>query len=196
MRELTPGMFQYPAGEETSHRIFVLDEAQQITPQAQELLNKVLEEPPETTMIFLCTTNKKGLKRTLLGRCAKLNFRRVTKRQCGAIITQVFKDAEQEVPDQDATEDLFRRANGSVRDLLVLLDAYLRGTYNVGSDYAEEDIIAWIARAVNRPGRWEPSSAAGTRWKRCRCRGFREGRGVATRWWLMLFRRASVFPRR
>jgi len=140
MRDLTPGMFQYPMQEDHSHRIFILDECQQITVQAQELLNKVLEEPPETTMIFLCTTNKKGLKRTLLGRCAKLNFRRMTKRQCGTIITQVFKDAEQEVPDSDATEDLFRRANGSVRDLLVLLDAYLRGTYNVGSDYAEEDI--------------------------------------------------------
>jgi DNA polymerase III gamma/tau subunit len=113
---------------------------QQITPQAQELLNKVLEEPPEDSLIFLCTTNKKGLKRTLLGRCSKINFRRITKKQCGLIISQVFRDAKQDLPDPEKTEDIFRRANGSVRDLLVILDAYLRGTFKVGSDYVEDDI--------------------------------------------------------
>jgi DNA polymerase-3 subunit gamma/tau len=138
MREITSDMRTYPSF--LAHKIYIFDEAQQITPQAQELLNKVLEEPVEDTLIFLCTTNKKGLKRTLLGRCSKINFRRITKRQCGALITQVFKDADQELPDQATTEDLFRRANGSVRDLLVLLDSYLRGTFKVGSDYAEEDI--------------------------------------------------------
>jgi DNA polymerase III subunit gamma/tau len=138
MREITGGMRTYPSV--LLRKIYIFDEAQQITPQAQELLNKVLEEPAEGTMIFLCTTNKKGLKRTLLGRCSKINFRRITKRQCGTLITQVFKDAKQEIPDKDTVEDLFRRANGSVRDLLVLLDVYLRGTYKAGSDYAEDDI--------------------------------------------------------
>jgi len=140
MRDLTPGMFQYPLQEENSHRIFILDEAQQITPQAQELLNKVLEEPPETTMIFLCTTNHKGLKRTLLGRCAKLNFRRMTKRQCDTIIKQIFGNAKMDLPDDATSEDIFRRASGSVRDLLVLLDSFLRGTYKIGSDCSESDI--------------------------------------------------------
>jgi len=142
MREITPGMYQYGLflNEATGEKIFIFDEAQQITPQAQELLNKVLEEPPEHVMIFLCTTNKKGLKRTLLGRCSKINFRRMTKRQCGTIIKQVFSDVGQEVPGQDTTEDLFRRANGSVRDLLVLLDTYLRGTFKIGSDFVEDEV--------------------------------------------------------
>ena len=121
-------------------KVFIIDEAQQITPAAQELLNKVLEEPLKGVLIFLCTTNKKGLKRTLLGRCSKINFRRMTRRQCGSLIKQIFEDAGQSLPDQDTTEDLFRRANGSVRDLLVLLDAYLRGTFKVGSDYSEVDV--------------------------------------------------------
>ena len=144
-REHSQGFVEFYDLEMNGHPSFFANgvcvhNCQQITPQAQELLNKVLEEPPEESLIFLCTTNKKGLKRTLLGRCSKINFRRITKKQCGTIITQVFKDAGQAVPDQGTTEDLFRRANGSVRDLLVMLDSYLRGTFKVGSDYAEEDI--------------------------------------------------------
>jgi len=138
MRRLTSDMNTY--GGFLEKKIYVFDEAQQITPAAQELLNKVLEEPPEHVMIFLCTTNKKGLKRTLLGRCSKITFRRLTKRQSDEIIGQVMEDAGQAMPDPDTCEDLFRRANGSVRDLLVLLDSYIRGTYKVGSDFAEEDI--------------------------------------------------------
>jgi DNA polymerase III gamma/tau subunit len=144
-REHSQGFVEFYDLEMNGHPSFFANRicvhnCQQITSQAQELLNKVLEEPPEDSLIFLCTTNKKGLKRTLLGRCSKINFRRITKKQCGTIIGQVFKDAKQNLPDQDTTEDIFRRANGSVRDLLVILDGYLRGTFKVGSDYVEDDI--------------------------------------------------------
>jgi hypothetical protein len=64
----------------------------------------------------------------------------MTRKQCGSIISQVFKDVGGDVPDGAATEDIFRRANGSVRDLLVLLDSYLRGSYKIGSDYSEADV--------------------------------------------------------
>ncbi len=138
MRAITSDMRTYP--NFFKRKVYVFDEAQQITPQAQELLNKVLEEPVEHSLIFLCTTNKKGLKRTLLGRCAKINFRRMTMKQCGSIIEQVCEDEKRDLPDDATSEDLFRRANGSVRDLLVLLESFLRGTYKVGSDTAEEEI--------------------------------------------------------
>ena len=138
IREVIDGMRSYPNWFDK--KLYIFDEAQQITPHAQELLNKVLEEPIGDTLIFLCTTNKKGLKRTLLGRCAKINFRRMTRKQCGTIITQIFKDVGAEKPDSDTTEDIFRRADGSVRDLLVLLDAYLRGSYKIGSDHTEADV--------------------------------------------------------
>ena len=138
MRSLTPTMNTY--GGFLEKKIFVFDEAQQITPAAQELLNKVLEEPPDHVMIFLLTTNKKGIKRTLQGRCSKINFRRVTKNQCNELIKQVMTDVGQDMPDEKTEEDLFRRANGSVRDLLVLLDAYIRGTFQIGSDFVDEEV--------------------------------------------------------
>jgi len=138
-------------------KIFIFDEAQQITPAAQELLNKVLEEPPKHVMIFLCTTNKKGLKRTLLGRCSKLTFRRVTRKQADDIIEQVTTDAGVDLPAADVVDDLFMRADGSVRDLLNYLDKVLVGSYNIGSDTADvvvnegsPDIFALVKGLVEK----------------------------------------------
>ena len=138
MRELTPGMFVYPG--QLKKRIYILDEAQQITPAAQELLNKVLEEPAPDTMIVLCTTNKQGLKRTLLGRCSKLNFRRISKEDSKTIIAQVIEDAGLPMPDLPIVDDVFMRADGSVRDLLNLLEKVVLDTYVIGSDTADSSV--------------------------------------------------------
>jgi len=114
-------------------KIYIFDEAHQLTPQAQELMNKVLEEPIGDTLLFLCTTNKKGLKRTLLGRCAKLNFKRVSRSQISAVVKQVVPDA----PTKDELDDFALKADGSVRDLMNILDTVLRGSYKMGLDEIE-----------------------------------------------------------
>jgi DNA polymerase III gamma/tau subunit len=138
MRRITSDMGQYPF--QLSKRIVIFDEAQQITRPGQELLNKELEEPSESTLIFLLTTNKKGLIRTLLGRCAKLNFRRLASKQAVMVSNQVLQDLGLEMLDKDTHEDMFRRADGSVRDFLNLLDSHIRGTYRIGSENVDTDV--------------------------------------------------------
>lgn len=119
-------------------KIYIFDEAHQMTPAAQELMNKVLEEPIGDTLIFLCTTHKKGLKRTLLGRCAKINFKRTTRKQLEAITSQVMRDAKMEMPNDEVMDDLFVKADGSVRDLMNLLDRVLIGSYQVGIEAGDD----------------------------------------------------------
>jgi DNA polymerase III subunit gamma/tau len=126
-------------GTYLSRRIYIFDEAHQLTPAAQELMNKVLEEPVGDTLIFLCTTHKKGLKRTLLGRCASLNFRRMTKAQMKKVVAQICKDAGQDEPSEEASESLFHKADGSVRDLMNLMDKVLLGTYEMGIGFEAPD---------------------------------------------------------
>lgn len=113
-------------------KIFIFDEAHQLTPASQELMNKVLEEPIGNTLIFLCTTHKKGLKRTLLGRCAKVNFKRVNRAQIEAIVKQIMTDAGRDMPSDEIMDDLYVKADGSVRDLLNLLDRVLLDSYQIG----------------------------------------------------------------
>lgn len=120
-------------GSFIKRRIAILDEVHQLTPGAQELLNKELEEPRGDTMIFLCTTSTKGLKRTLLGRCTKISFSRMTKAQCTELIKQITTDAGKPMPSRGIEEDLYMRADGSVRDLLNLMDKVLLGTYVIGA---------------------------------------------------------------
>ena len=120
-------------------KIYIFDEAHQLTPAAQELLNKVLEEPVAETLIFLCTTHKKGLKRTLLGRCAKINFRRMTRKQLTSVTAQVMKDADLPMVADDVLDDLFIKADGSVRDLTEQLDRILVGSYRVGFGAYDDD---------------------------------------------------------
>lgn len=155
MKRETAGMSFY--AQFLGRRIYIFDEAQQLTPAAQELLNKVLEEPVGNTLIFLCTTNKKGLKRTLLGRCSKINFRRITRPQAKSLIKQVMRDVCHAMPSEDVQDDLFMRADGSVRDLLNLLDKVILGTFNVGSDNAGEalstgapDIFALVKGYIDK----------------------------------------------
>ena len=113
-------------------KVYIFDEAHQLTPAAQEMLNKVLEEPIGNTVIFLCTTNLKGLRRTLLGRCAQLTFKRVTRVQMQQVVKQVVGDAGLPYPNDGVFEDMFMQADGSIRDLMNLLDRYLLGAYEVG----------------------------------------------------------------
>ena len=113
-------------------KIYVFDEVHGLSPAAQELLLKVLEEPSKNTLIFLCTTHVKGLKRTFLGRCSTVNFKRMTLKQAQSIVEQICEDSGTAVPNAATIEALFHQADGSVRDLLNLMDKVVLETYEVG----------------------------------------------------------------
>lgn len=139
MRRVASTFGTYP--QYLDKRILIIDEAQQITRAAQELLNKELEEPSDTSLIFLCTTNKKGLIKTLLDRCAKIQFKRLKFADAVSIAEQVCEDSKVEPPAADVYEDMFRRAEGSVRAFLNLMEKVIRGTYTIGSDATDSDVF-------------------------------------------------------
>jgi len=113
-------------------KIYVFDEVHGLSGAAQELLLKVLEEPSKDTQIFLCTTHVKGCKRTFLGRCATLNFRRMTLKQATSIVQQICEDTSTALPNDATIEALFHQADGSVRDLLNLMDKVIMGSFEPG----------------------------------------------------------------
>lgn len=58
-------------------KIYIMNEAEKMTPQAQNALLKTLEEPPSYTVILLLTTNVQALLPTILSRCVVLNMKPV-----------------------------------------------------------------------------------------------------------------------
>jgi len=120
-------------------KIYIFDEVHGLTSQAQELLLKILEEPREDTYVFLCTTHVKGLKRTFLGRCATINFKRLTLDQAARAVNQICEDVGVMPPTAQIIESLFHAADGSVRDLLNLMDKVLLGTYEAGVGFEADE---------------------------------------------------------
>jgi len=59
------------------YKIYIMNEAEKMTPQAQNALLKTLEEPPEYGVIFLLTTNVNSMLQTILSRCVVLNMKPV-----------------------------------------------------------------------------------------------------------------------
>ena len=129
IRDMIDGMRMLPQYQ--TRKIYVLDEVHQLTPAAQEMLLKVLEEPPPHVLIFLCTTKREGLRRTLVSRTHPITFKRMTKAHAFKVMDQILDDHGVEKPADDVREDLFQRADGSVRDLLTNLQLYINDEYTM-----------------------------------------------------------------
>src|SRR5215207_264231 len=102
-------------------KFYIIDEAHQITGAAANAFLKTLEEPPAHTKFVLATTDPEELLATIVSRCQRFDFRRIT---LDAMIArlQTVADAEGLTVEPDAFPVIARHATGSLRDALGLLD--------------------------------------------------------------------------
>ncbi len=102
-------------------KFYIIDEAHQITGAAANAFLKTLEEPPEHTKFVLATTDPEELLQTIVSRCQRFDFRRISlDAMVGRLKTVV--GAEGLTAEQEALEAIARNATGSLRDALGLLD--------------------------------------------------------------------------
>jgi len=62
------------------YRVFIIDEAHMITPEAFNAFLKTLEEPPPSVIFIFATTNKEKLPKTIISRCQVINFGRANQK--------------------------------------------------------------------------------------------------------------------
>lgn len=79
------------------YKVYIINEADKLTVQAQNALLKTLEEPPEYAVIMLLTTNSEALLQTILSRCVVLNLRAVDDREIRAYLM-----SQKQIPDYQA----------------------------------------------------------------------------------------------
>ena len=119
MRELRENVRFRPARDR--YKVFIVDEAHQITSEAFNALLKTLEEPPEWVVFVLCTTEAHKIPSTIASRCQQFSFRSVDFAELVArmewIIAQEGIGADAEV-----LSVLAQAGEGSVRDSLSALD--------------------------------------------------------------------------
>jgi DNA polymerase-3 subunit gamma/tau len=102
-------------------RVYIIDEVHMLSTAAFNALLKILEEPPEHLMFILATTELRKVPATILSRCQRYSFRRITVPVLSERLNWI---AGQEGLDlkSDASSLLARLADGSFRDGISLLD--------------------------------------------------------------------------
>lgn len=111
-------------------KVYIIDEVHMLSTAAFNALLKTLEEPPEGIMFILATTDPQKLPQTILSRCMRFNFRRVSETQLAGQMKAICEKRGVKITDS-ALKLLAANADGSVRDGLSLLDQCLAGTDKV-----------------------------------------------------------------
>lgn len=129
MRQLKEGMQFAPTM--FKYKVFIIDEAHQLTKEAVNALLKTLEEPPSHAVFILATTEIHKMIPTILSRCQRFDFRKLSVLE---IIKRLESIATQEhtAIEKQALELIALQAGGSLRDAEGLLDKVL--TFHLGSD--------------------------------------------------------------
>lgn len=117
-------------------KVYIIDEVHMLSTGAFNALLKTLEEPPESVIFILATTDPQKLPQTILSRCMRLDFKRVPEKTLIEHMRKICSEKGIEVTDS-ALRLLAANADGSVRDGLSILDQCLSG----GDKRLDRDII-------------------------------------------------------
>lgn len=104
-----------------NYKIYIIDEVHMLSKSAMNALLKTLEEPPEYLVFLLATTNPEKLLPTVLSRLTKLNLNAHTKADLIQNLTRIA-DSENLKIDKESLELIAKRATGSQRDSINLLE--------------------------------------------------------------------------
>ncbi len=109
------------APTEGRYKVYIIDEAHMLTAEAANALLKTLEEPPAHAVLVLVTTEPHRLPPTILSRCQRFDFRRVSRQDLIGRLRRIV-EAEGFAIEPRALEAITTSADGSVRDAESILD--------------------------------------------------------------------------
>ncbi len=103
------------------YKIFIIDEVHMLTGPSFNALLKTLEEPPEYIVFIFATTAPEKVPLTILGRCQKFDFRRLTTDEIISRLKLITKE-EKIKADEESLFFMAKKGDGSMRDAQGLLD--------------------------------------------------------------------------
>ena len=119
IRQLRDGVRYTPVNGRA--KIYIIDEVHMLTETAFNALLKTLEEPPEHAYFVLATTDPQKVPATILSRCQRFDFRRIPASEIRSHLEKICSKENLE-SETDALDLIARKADGSLRDSLSLLD--------------------------------------------------------------------------
>ena len=124
---------------ELKYRVYIIDEVHMMSPSAFNALLKTLEEPPSYVVFILATTEFNKLPTTIVSRCQRYDFRRLS---VDDITARLFKISEAEGFDltQEGAAVIARAAEGGMRDAISLLDLCAGSRRRIDADLVFETV--------------------------------------------------------
>ncbi len=126
------------------HKVYILDEAHMLSPQAWNAFLKTLEEPPPRTIFVLATTEAQKVLPTVVDRCHRFDFGRPSVAQVGIVLSRVAEQEGIEIG-EGALALIARHATGSFRDALGTLEQLV--TYTSEGAIEPADVLAVLGIA-------------------------------------------------
>ena len=103
-----------------SKKVYIIDEAHGLTGPAQQAFLKLLEEPPENVVIILATTEVDALPLTIISRCQRFDFKRISHKEISNHLSLIAKEEGISI-DGPALDLISVNSSGSLRDAENLL---------------------------------------------------------------------------
>jgi len=142
IRELREEVLYPPS--ELKRRVYIIDEVHMLSTGAFNALLKTLEEPPEHAMFILATTELNKIPATILSRCKRFDFHRITPENIAKRLKFICE--EENIPMSDGAIMLIARlAGGAMRDALSMLELFVGRT-----EIVTEEICAKAMGVVGR----------------------------------------------
>ncbi len=145
IRELRDAVRYRPARDR--FKVYILDEAHQITDAAFNALLKTLEEPPGHVIFMLATTQPEDIPQTIRSRCQHFSFHAV---RFADMVGQLRDIAKREgLPaDEDALALLAEAGDGSMRDALSLMDQAVASSGGRMTAEAVRGLVGWVSSDI------------------------------------------------
>ena len=136
IREIVDEVSYSPA--EGKYKVYIIDEVHMLSIGAFNALLKTLEEPPSYVIFILATTEAHKLPITILSRCQRYDFKRIT---IETIVDRMkeLMDTEQVKVEDKALRYIGKAADGSMRDALSLLDQCI--AFNFGEELTYDKVL-------------------------------------------------------
>ena len=103
------------------YKIFIIDEVHMLTNPAFNALLRTLEEPPSHGKFILATTDIHKVPSTIISRCQRFDFNRITESTISERLSMILEE-EKISTDDESLSAISRKADGSMRDALSLMD--------------------------------------------------------------------------
>lgn len=123
---------------EGRYKVYIIDEVHMLSIGAFNALLKTLEEPPSYVIFILATTEVNKIPITILSRCQRYDFRRITMDTISGRLRELM-EKEQVTAEEKALRYIAKAADGAMRDALSLLDQCI--AFHLGEELTYDKVL-------------------------------------------------------